>query len=273
MTAMTDTPKAQSALAQNDLVQTEDFGAIRCLRLARPPVNALDLNLCRALIAALEGAYHDGVLGVVLAGSPKIFSAGLDVPYLLSLGDDRRALLECWQAFFGVARLLAESRVPVVAALTGHPPAGGCVLALCCDYRVMARSVDPARPFAIGLNETQVGLVVPEGIQRLMRRVVGEYRAERLMVAGEMVTAERALEIGLVDQLADLDQVVPQAVAWLQSLLKLPHQPMLQTRAIARAAMVEALSPEVVEMERFVDRWWEPETQAALHALVAKLKK
>lgn len=273
MTAMDDTPMAQSALAQTDLVQTEDFGAIRCLRLARPPVNALDPNLCRALIAALEGAYHDGVLGVVLAGSPKIFSAGLDVPYLLSLGDDRRAVLECWQAFFGVARLLAESRVPVVAALTGHSPAGGCVLALCCDYRVMARSVDPARPFAIGLNETQVGLVVPEGIQRLMRRVVGEYRAERLVVAGEMVTAERAMEIGLVDELADLDQVVPRAVAWLDALLKLPHQPMLQTRAIARAAVVEALSPEVVDMERFVDQWWEPETQAALTALVARLKK
>jgi enoyl-CoA hydratase/carnithine racemase len=268
MTAMIETPTAQSAL-----IQTEDFGAIRCLRLARPPVNALDPALCRALIAALEGAYSDGVLGVVLAGSPKIFSAGLDVPYLLSLGDDRRAVLECWQAFFGVAHLLAESRVPVVAALTGHSPAGGCVLALCCDYRVMARSVDPTRPFSIGLNETQVGLVVPEGIQRLMRRVVGEYRAERLLIAGEMLTAERALEIGLVDELVDLDHVVPRAVAWLDALLKLPHQPMLQTRAIARAAVVDALSPDVIDLERFIEQWWEPETQVALNALVTKLKK
>ena len=255
------------------LIETRDFGAIRCLQLARPPVNALDPELCRALIAALEGAYSDGVLGVVLAGSPKIFSAGLDVPYLLSLGDDRRAVLECWQAFFGAARLLGESRIPVVAALTGHAPAGGCVLALCCDYRVMARSLDPANPFAIGLNETQVGLVVPEGIQRLMRRVVGDYRAERLLIAGEMVTAERALEIGLVDELADADHVVQRAVAWLESLLKLPHQPMLQTRGIARAAVVEALSPDVIDLERFVEQWWEPETQTALNALVARLRK
>ena len=267
MTATTETPTPAA------LIQTEDVGAIRCLRLARPPVNALDPALCRALISALESAYSDGVLGVVLAGSPKIFSAGLDVPYLLSLGEDRRAVLESWQAFFGVARLLAESRIPVVAALTGHSPAGGCVLALCCDYRVMARSVDPARPFSIGLNETQVGLVVPEGIQRLMRRVVGDYRAERLLVAGDMVTAERALEIGLVDELAESDQVVPRALAWLQALLKLPHSPMLQTRAIARAAVVEALSPDVIDLERFVQQWWEPETQTALNALVAKLKK
>jgi enoyl-CoA hydratase/carnithine racemase len=255
------------------LIETRDFGAIRCLQLARPPVNALDPELCRALIAALEGAYSDGVLGVVLAGSPKIFSAGLDVPYLLSLGDDRRAVLECWQAFFGAARLLGESRIPVVAAITGHAPAGGCVLALCCDYRVMARSPDPAKPFAIGLNETQVGLVVPEGIQRLMRRVVGDYRAERLLIAGEMVTAERALEIGLVDELADADHVVQRAVAWLESLLKLPHQPMLQTRGIARAAVVEALSADVIDLERFVEQWWEPETQTALNALVARLRK
>lgn len=278
MTAPIATPEAQTtddATSDNApaLIQTRDFGSIRCLSMARPPVNALNPELCRALIAALENAYHDGVLGVVLAGNPKIFSAGLDVPYLLSLGDDRRAVLACWQAFFGAARLLGESRIPVVAAITGHAPAGGCVLALCCDYRIMARSVDPQKPFALGLNETQVGLVVPEGIQRLMRRVVGEYRAERLLIAGEMVTAERALDIGLVDELAELDNVVPQAVAWLEALLKLPHQPMLQTRALARAAVVEALSPDVIDLESFVGQWWEPDTQTALKALVAKLKK
>lgn len=255
------------------LIETRDIGTIRCLQLSRPPVNALDPDLCRALIAAIEEAGKDGVGGLVLTGSPKIFSGGLDVPYLLSLGDDRRAVLECWQAFFGAARLLAASRVPVVAALTGHAPAGGCVLALCCDYRVMARSLDPAKPFVVGLNETQVGLVVPEGIQRLMRRVVGDHRAERLLVAGDMVTAERALEIGLVDELADLEDVVPRAVAWLQALLALPQTPLLQTRALARQAVVEALSPDIVQLERFVDRWWEPDTQTALRALVAKLKK
>jgi enoyl-CoA hydratase/carnithine racemase len=115
--------------------------------------------------------------------------------------------------------------------------------------------------------------VVPEGIQRLMRRVVGDHRAERLLVAGDMVTAERALEIGLVDELADLEDVVPRAVAWLQALLALPQTPLLQTRALARQAVVEALSPDIVQLERFVDRWWEPDTQNALRALVAKLKK
>lgn len=255
------------------LVETQDVGPIRVLRMARPPVNALNPQLCRDLIAALETALHDDVSGVVLAGNPKIFSAGLDVPYLISLGEDRRGLLEAWQAFFGVARLLAAFRVPVVAALTGHSPAGGCVLALCCDYRLMARSTDPARPLQIGLNETQVGLTVPEGIQRLMRRVVGEYRSERLLIAGAMLTAEQAQGIGLVDELVASEDVVPRAIAWLEDMLKLPHQPMLQTRAIARQAVIDALSPEHVQLERFVDGWFQPDTQTALKALAAKLGK
>ena len=255
------------------LIETRDFGPIRCLRLARPPVNALNPELCRALISALEQAFRDGAQGIVLAGNNKIFSAGLDVPYLISLGDDHGALLEAWQSFFGAARLIANSRVPVVAAITGHSPAGGCVLALCCDYRVMSRSVDPARPFAIGLNETQVGLVVPEGVQRLMRRVVGHNQAERLLVAGEMVSAERAEQLGLVNELVDLDDVVPRAVSWLEALLKLPQRPMLQTRAIAREDVVDAMSTDSIDLDAFVDAWWEPDTQTALKALVAKLGK
>jgi len=255
------------------LVEILDHGPIREIRLARPPVNALDTELCRALIAALNAAVAEGVRGVVLSGNEKVFSAGLDVPHLMSHGNDRDALQDSWSAFFGATRTLAELRVPVVAALTGHSPAGGCVLALCCDYRIMARSADSARPFAIGLNETQVGLVAPEGIQQLLRRVVGIYRAERLLVAGEMVVADRALEIGLVDELVAPQEVVPRAIGWLQQLLKLPSHPMLQTRAIARADLVAALHADNIRMDRFIEGWYSPDTQTALQALVAKLKK
>ena len=255
------------------LIEVINHGPIRELRLARPPVNALDTELCRALIVTLNQAMADDVQGVVLSGSERIFTGGMDVPYLLRHGEDKHKLLDSWQAFFGIARTLAESRIPVVAALTGHSPAGGCVLALCCDYRIMARSLDPARPFAIGLNETQVGLVAPEGIQQLLRRVVGIHRAERLLVSGELVPAERALEIGLVDELVAQDDVVPRAITWLEGLLKLPHQPMSMTRAIARADLVAALHGDNIQMDRFIDGWYSPDAQQALQALVAKLGK
>ncbi|PSD50514.1 enoyl-CoA hydratase/isomerase family protein, partial [Stenotrophomonas maltophilia] len=159
------------------LIEVINHGPIRELRLARPPVNALDTELCRQLIHAIELAMAEDAHGIVLSGSERIFTGGMDVPHLLSHGDDKHKLLDTWNAFFGAVRTLAESRIPVVAAITGHAPAGGCVLALCCDYRVMARSADPSRPYAIGLNEVQVGLIAPEGIQRLLRRAVGVHRA------------------------------------------------------------------------------------------------
>ncbi|HET6396691.1 MAG TPA: enoyl-CoA hydratase/isomerase family protein [Pseudoxanthomonas sp.] len=257
----------------NAQVQILDHGRIRELRLARPPVNALDPPLCRALIAALDAAVAGDTDAVVLSGEAGVFSAGLDVPHLLALGEDRHALHAAWGAFFGAARALAALRIPVAAAITGHAPAGGCVLALCCDYRVMARSPDPARPYAIGLNETQVGLAVPDGVQVLLRRAVGRRRAERMLVTGALLPAGEALEAGLVDELAAPEAVVPRAIAWLEGLLRLPRAPMLQTRAIARADLAEALAPESLHLDRFVDGWYEPDTQAGLHALLARLRK
>jgi len=130
------------------LIDTIDHGHITELRLARAPVNALDPELCRALAAAVPAAIDAGAQGIVLSGGEKVFSAGLDVPHLLTL-QSRDALGAAWTDFLDAARALAASKVPVAAAITGHSPAGGCVLALCCDYRVMAEG-----PFRIGLTES-----------------------------------------------------------------------------------------------------------------------
>ena len=250
------------------LVERIAHGPIVELKLARAPVNALNPALCNDLREALAAAVRDGAQGIVLSGGPKVFSAGLDVPYLLSLGDDRAALLSAWSAFFDCARAIAETPVPVVAALAGHAPAGGCVLALCCDYRVMAEG-----PYRLGLNETQVGLVAPEGVQWLMRRVVGLHRAERLLVAGEMLDSAQAHAIDLVDELTDIDNVATRARLWLEALIALPREPMLRTRAISRADVVAAMQPERIQLESFVDAWSQPDTQAGLKALIARLGK
>jgi enoyl-CoA hydratase/carnithine racemase len=252
----------------SELLERIVHGPVHELQLARAPVNALNPALCDALATAITETVADGAQGIVLSGGPKVFSAGLDVPFLVGLGNDRSTLKSAWNAFFAAARTLAQAPVPVVAAMAGHAPAGGCVLALCCDYRVMARG-----PAMIGLNETQVGLAAPEGILHLLRRVVGAHRAERMLVAGALVDAERALAIGLVDELAEIDHVTTRARIWLEELLALPRQPMLQTRALARADLVAALEPERIGLDRFIDAWFSPDTQAGLRALVAKLGK
>jgi Delta3-Delta2-enoyl-CoA isomerase len=240
--------------------------AIVELRLARPPVNALNPELLDALCTALERAVADDARGLVLSGSPGIFSAGLDVPRLLTL--DRAALEDAWQRFFDVCTRLATSPMPCVAALTGHSPAGGAVLGLYCDYRVMAEG-----DFRIGLNEVQVGLVVPDCIQHALRRTVGPLRAERLMVSGAMVDAAEALRVGMVDELAAPDAVIARSIDWLRALLALPRSAMLRTRELSRADLVSAIrDPEKLRLDGFLDAWFGAETQAVLTAMVARLK-
>jgi enoyl-CoA hydratase/carnithine racemase len=254
------------------MLDTIRHDAITELRLARPPVNALDPQLVDALRNAIDVAPAQGARGIVLSGRPGMYSGGLDVPALLHL--EPAALRQFLRDFFELCGAIACSQVPIVAAITGHSPAGGAVLSIFCDYRVMARSVDPAKPFRIGLNEVQVGLSVPSVIQFGLQRLVGTYRAERLMVAGAMLEAEQALGIGFVDELAEVDQVVPRAIAWLQDLLKLPPLAMSTTRRLARRDLAETFADsDKWLLDEFAAAWYSDETQGVLKSLAARLKK
>lgn len=240
--------------------------AITEIQLARPPVNALNLELLRSLRESIDDAVRDGTRGIVLSGAPGMFSAGVDVPALLLR--DRAGVRDYWREFFRLCATLAHSPVPLVAAITGHSPAGGAVLSLFCDYRVMAQG-----SYKIGLNEVQVGLTVPDCIQLALRRVVGNYRAERLLVAGAMIDAEQALACGFVDELAGVDQVIPHALHWLSQLLALPPHAMLATRRIARNDLIEAYADvDALPIEGFVESFFHPQTQTVLQQLVARLK-
>ena len=106
-----------------------------------------------------------------------------------------------------------------------------------------------------------------------MARVVGPHRAERLLVAGALVEAAEALRIGLVDETTGIDAVATRARVWLEDLLQLPSRPMLETRRIARARMAECLRDERIDLPRFVAAWMEPDTQAGLRAMLARIGK
>jgi Delta3-Delta2-enoyl-CoA isomerase len=236
------------------------------LRLARPPVNAISPALCTALLEALRDAPGQGLRAVVISGAPGMYSAGLDVPTLLTL--DRAGIIAFWSEFFQLMAVIARSPIPTVAAITGHSPAGGAVISIFCDYRVMARG-----NFKIGLNEVQVGLTVPEVIQLAFKRLLGAHRAERMMVAGAMIEPDEALRIGLIDELADVDQVIPQALAWCQKHLALPPEAMSSTRRIARRDLADIMGDASrFPADAFADSWFAEETQSVLQAMVAKLK-
>lgn len=248
------------------MLDTIAHGDILELKLARPPVNALNPALIAALRKAIVEAPQQGARALILSAGPGLFSAGLDVPSLLTL--DRDSLRETWRNFFGVMQALAQSPIPSVAAITGHSPAGGAVIALFADYRVMADG-----PYKIGLNETQVGLAIPYTIIGALARLIGAHQAERHVVAGNMIDANQARALGLVDELVPVEQVVERALAWCRFHLGLPGRAMLANRAVARRSLSQLFDdPKSLDLEGFVDSWFHPDTQAVLQALVAKLK-
>ena len=249
------------------MIVTTDHGPVRELRLNRPPVNALSSELIFAFRQAIEQAPRDGVRALVLSGAAGMFSAGLDLPLLVAA--DRAGIERIWRELYALMKTLASSPIPIAAAITGHAPAGGTVIALFCDWRVGARG-----DFKLGLTEVQVGIPLPPIILAALRRQVGPRQAERLAVGGVILSPEEALNAALVDELALPEQVVERAVAWCRNLLELPAEAMLATRRRARAdllAMFEQASDE--ELRWVLDMWWSPETQATLHALVGRLGK
>jgi len=247
------------------MIERIPHGPVLELRLARPPANALSPELLRALGEAVRGAPREGARALVLSGRAGLFSAGLDVP--LFVGLERARVRDAWRDFFALLRALSGAPVPVAAALTGHAPAGGCVLALACHWRVLAQGA-----FKIGLNEVAVGVRVPGPIAALARHAVGARAAERLCTSAELIEAEAALRLGLVDELVPPDEVVARAVGWCEGQLLLPPTTLANTRALLRAELETAFARlDEAELERFLDEWFGAEAQAALAAVVAKL--
>jgi len=245
----------------------EHAGGIRELKLARPPVNALNTELLRQLIAAIKAAANQGA--VVITGQPGMFSAGLDVRAMLEWDRDaiNTLFIELWRA----QQAIASSPVPVIFGITGHSPAGGTVLAIHGDYRVMAQG-----EFRMGLNEVQVGLIPGPPINGAFRRLVGGHAAQ-LMTRGVLMDPATALRVGLVDELCDATQVAARALEIARELCALPREPMLRTRALARRDLLELFGNPghaLMEERKFatmgVDLWFVPANRERVRAMFTK---
>jgi 3,2-trans-enoyl-CoA isomerase len=249
------------------MILTIEHGAVRELQLNRPPANALSPELIVALRKAVEWAPQDGARALVFSGTPGRFSAGLDVPLLLSL--DRSAIATLWKDFYALMRAIALSPIPIAAAIAGHATAGGTVLPIFCDCRIAAQG-----DWKLGLNEVQVGLPLPPMIFAGLKRLIGGHQAERLAVGGLLVAPAEAVRIGLVDELVPLDQVVSRAIEWCRSLVALPVDAMAATRRRARADLIELFSVSFdLELDQVNAVWWSPEAQTTLRVLVDRLAR
>ena len=249
------------------MIEVIEHGRVRELRLARPPANALSPELLDEIRSQVSSAPGDGAGALVLSGAEGLFTGGLDVPLLLTLTHDemRRAL----EFFFGAMEALAASEIPVAAAITGHSPAGGAVLALFCDWRVMAEG-----PFVIGLNEVRIGIPMPVVVADTLARVVGRRHAEVLCQTGNLLGPPEALEVGLVDRVVVMDQVVPSAVEWCRELTELPPHALSVTRRTLRRDLIEIVRrSKSGDVEDLLREWFRPEVQGPLHKLAEQLRE
>jgi enoyl-CoA hydratase/carnithine racemase len=193
----------------------------------------------------------EAIEGLVLtSANEKFLSIGFDIPSLLPLPKDEFA--NFYRAFNQLCMDLYTLPKPTVAAINGHAIAGGCILALCCDVRVIA---DGRK--LIGLNEVKLGVPVPYVSDRILHAMLGARYAREVMELGEFYPPEDALRIGLVDFVLPQDQVVEKAIEQARLLSSAPGE----AYALVKANRVEDVMLEILErlevkQLRFIECWY-----------------
>ncbi|WNI22348.1 enoyl-CoA hydratase-related protein [Streptomyces sp. ITFR-16] len=196
-------------------VTLEVSGGVGTIRLARPPMNALDVaTQDRLRELAEEASGRDDVRAVVLYGGEKVFAAGADIKEMQAM--DHAAMVVRSKALQDSFTAVARIPKPVVAAVTGYALGGGCELALCADFRIAG---DNAK---LGQPEIMLGLIPGAGGTQRLARLVGPAKAKDLIFTGRHVKAEEALSMGLVDRVVPAAEVYEQARAWAAALAKGP---------------------------------------------------
>lgn len=248
------------------LISVEYEQDVAILKLRRSVTNPLDLELVIALEDALQQARRDdGVHALVLGSeSEKFFSIGFDIPHLFDLEQEQFA--DFYQAFNRLCLNLYTLPKPSVAALGGHAIAGGCILALCCDYRLIAEGRK-----LMGLNEVKLGVPVPYPADRILHSLVGEERARQVIEGGDFYPAADLLRMGLVDMVTPLESVLPEAIHLANTLGAAP----LEANALIkhnRVGQVEAaILASLDEHEtHFVECWYSPEARTRLQEAMEK---
>jgi enoyl-CoA hydratase len=223
----------------------ERLGRVAHLRLERPHVlNAIDGAMCEALTQAMIALEADPEVGaVVVSGAgEKAFSAGADLTHMRGLEGAglRRFVEQTWIVF----ERIASSPLPSVAALHGHVLGGGLELALACDLRIADETV------RIGLPEMGLGSVPGSGALQRLPALIGPARTTEMMLLGRRIEAAEAAAIGLVNRAVARGEALSAAMAWAQTIARLPPEAARYAKVALRVGRV-------------------PEIAASLHGLIS----
>lgn len=228
-------------MADYKFIKCWDADGIAWISINRPPLNIIDIPTAGELAAAVTAvrSREKGLSAlVVTAEGQKAFSAGVDVADHTS--DNAEAMLDGVHAIFRAMDLLA---LPTVAALKGLALGGGCEIALCCDLVVAADNL------RIGLPEIKVGVFPPLAVA-ILHKLIPEKRAFELLMGGEMIQAEEARTLGLVNRVIPLDAFREELGVFLRNFSTLSRSVLHTAKRALRAARGRPFPEALPEVER-----------------------
>jgi enoyl-CoA hydratase len=204
------------------MLQRDFSHGILTLRLAHGKASAMDLELCDSLRNELESvARRDDVRATILTGTGSIFSAGVDLPRMLSAGGDY--VPRFVEALDGVLRTLFLFPRPLIAAINGHAIAGGAIMAFACDYRLMSSG-------RIGVPELAVGVPFPTFALEIVRFAIPPQHLQSMIYLGKTVETDEARAIGIIDEVAGVEFLMTRAMKVAEQLGSLPREAFAMTK-------------------------------------------
>lgn len=238
-------------------VTTAEEDGIATVTLDHGKVNALVPEVVEQLGAAVRAAAESETRAVILTGSGPFFSFGFDVPHMIDW--ERRRFGDFLKGFTTLYRELFMVPCPLVAAINGHAVAGGAMIALAADERVIA-----GHRAKLSLNEVTFGASVFAGFVEMLRFHVDGRIASRILGLGEMLSADEAFQLGLVDEVVEPNYVIKAARERAVALSRNPHAFAAIKRLLRRdvAERMQALEPDSIEA--FLDVWYSDATRPQL---------
>jgi 3,2-trans-enoyl-CoA isomerase len=228
------------------------------------PINQQMIIDLLACFKELEA--DDKVGGVIITGKPGFFSSGIDL--MEAYDYDEEQIKQFWTDFLALPGALSSFKKPLVGALNGHSPAGGCIIALCCDYRVMVEG-----QFIIGLNEIPVGIIVPDSVFNLYAFVLGQHKAYQYLMEGKLLNANEALQVGLVDELTTHENLMAAAEKIVKAYMQFHPVPWGVSKLNLRKEVISKLKTDQTDLLNIMlKQWWHPATRKGLQKMIENLK-
>ncbi len=237
------------------------------ITMDRGKSNALNREMIIELNDMFNSISEDAnIAGVMITGKAPFFSAGLDLIELYNY--DETEAESFWNLFLDFIANITAFKKPLVAAVNGHSPAGGCIIALACDYRVMAEG-----KYIIGLNEVPVGIIAPNSIFNLYAFWLGSATASRSLLEGKLFNPEEALKVGLIDELVEPERILTVAERKIRTYMGMERNTWEQSKLSIRKDLIASTSADQGEaLAIMLKQWWAPTTRNILKTIIDNLQ-